>query len=181
MNARLLRVTNTVLNKIFQLEIKAIASKSTYTAEDYGPYGTDSRPPKNATVIYITTERNGDEAIIGVLNKGRKAEIGEHRIFSTNADRLFKFNIWLTADGKVRIGNSDAPADYTNFATRYNELKTAYDKTVQYLTTLKLATKAVAVAVDAIAPGTSAAFDAAMAGQTTGDISEAKADTILLK
>jgi TctA family transporter len=62
----------------------------------------------------------------------------------------------------------------TNFAVKYNELKAEYDKTKNYLTTLKTATGAVATALDALIPGTSAAFNAAMASQVVGDFSQTK-------
>lgn len=51
------------------------------------------------------------------------------------------------------------------------ELKTQLAKTNQYCTQLKTATKAIATALDALVPGTSAAFDAAMATVEVGDFS----------
>jgi len=51
------------------------------------------------------------------------------------------------------------------------ELSAGLGKTNSYLETLKSATKAIAVALDALVPGTSAAFDAAMAAEVVGDFS----------
>jgi hypothetical protein len=66
--------------------------------------------------------------MIGVLNKDRKAEVGELRIYCTDENGAFKFNIWLRADGTFLIGDSDTPEDYTNFAVKYNEAKQELDK-----------------------------------------------------
>ncbi len=125
---KLIRVTNSSFNKLKQLVIKAISARGTYTAETYAPYGTDARPVKDTTVIYSTTERDGDEAIMGCLNKNLKAEIGEHRLFCTDEQGAFKFSIWLRANGEVLIGDSEIPAEYTNFAVLYNESKAEQDK-----------------------------------------------------
>jgi hypothetical protein len=124
---RLLRVTQTIFNKLFQLEVKAISARGTYTAEEYGPYGTDARCVKDTTVLYTTTERDGDEAIFGCLNKNRKSEEGEHRLFCTDANGNFKFNLWLRSDGTLLQGTSDIPSEYTNYAVMYNELKADLD------------------------------------------------------
>lgn len=125
---KLLRITDSEINENGQLVVKAIGAKSTYTAEEYAPHGTDARPPKNTTALFSTTEAQGDEAMVGFLIVGRKAEIGEHRIFSTDANRNFKFNVWLRADGTCLIGDSDNPSEYTEFATLANELKTKLEE-----------------------------------------------------
>lgn len=127
MNARLLKITLTSVNKFGQRVLKAVGLSSTYTAEQYGPYGTDANPINKTAVIYMPTDFNGDECFIGCLNKNQKAEVGEHRIFCTDKDGAFKFNIWLRSDGTYLMGTSDDPADYTNFATKYNESKTELD------------------------------------------------------
>lgn len=123
----LLRTTATEINSKMQLIIKSISSRRTYTAPEYGPYGSDSRPTQNTAVAYSTTQIDGGEIIIGCLNKNRKAEIGEHRLFCTDKDGAYKFSLWLRADGTILIGDSDEPGDYTNFSVSYNELKSDLD------------------------------------------------------
>ena len=53
-------------------------------------------------------------------------------------------------------------------------LKEEADKLRDYVASLKAATKTALVAIDALLPGTSAAFEAAMLGKTTGDFSGIK-------
>jgi len=53
----------------------------------------------------------------------------------------------------------------------HEQLLNEYDKTKGYLGTLKVATKAIATALDALVPGTSVAFDAAMESEELGDLS----------
>lgn len=125
---KLLRVTQTKFNKLFQLVVTSVSSRNTLTAEEYGPYGNDSRPSKDTTAIYATTIRDGDECIIGYLNNNRKSEIGEHRLFCTDEAGNFKFNVWLRADGTLLMGDSDIPAEYVNYAVMFNELKIEFDK-----------------------------------------------------
>lgn len=159
--------------------IKAWNGKSdTRTAKQYSAYGMDSNPIKGTTLLYGRTELDGAEAIFGSLNKDCLAEPGETRLFCTDEAGAFKFNIWLRADGTIFIGDSKVPAAFTNFAVKYNELKLEYDKTALYLTTLRTATQAALVAVDAVVPGTSAAFIAAMAGQVVGNITTSKNDKV---
>lgn len=132
----LLRLTATEINKKFQLIIKSISARRTYTAPEYGPYGNDSRAIQNTSVAYSTTQIDGAEIIIGCLKKNCKAEVGEHRLFCTDADGNFKFNIWLRADGTLLVGDSEIPADFINFGVKYNEAKTEIDKLKSTVDTL---------------------------------------------
>lgn len=127
MRAWLYRVSQTAFNSLNQLKVTVRSAKGSYTAEEYSHFGSDSRPPEGMTAIYIKSQRDGDECIIGYLHKDRLAAVGEHRIFATDADNVFKFNIWLKSDGTGLIGDSDNPADYTNFAVKFNELKTEFN------------------------------------------------------
>jgi hypothetical protein len=120
---KLLKITGTSLNKLKQLVIKGWGgAASTLTAEEYSPFGTDSRPPTGMIAVYLRTEVDGSEAIIGYLHRDRLAEVGEHRIYSTNADGTLQTYIWLKADGTILLGGTD------NFAVKFNELKTEFNK-----------------------------------------------------
>lgn len=57
-------------------------------------------------------------------------------------------------------------------------LKTELDKLREYSSTLKAATKTSLVAVDALIPGTSAAFELSMTGKSTGDFGSIKNDNV---
>lgn len=125
---KLLRIASTAYNSLNQLVVKVRGAKAAYTAEQYAPFGTDARPPKDMTAIYGRTEADGDDFVIAYLHKDLVAEIGEHRIFSTDADLAHKFSVWLRADGTLLMGTSKVPGDYTNFAVKFNELKEEFDK-----------------------------------------------------
>lgn len=179
---KLVRITDTFFNDLKQLVAKAIGGfRNTYTTEVYSEWGDDSRPIKEATAIRLLTEADGDEAIVGYLLKNRKAEIGEKRLYCTDENGVIKFVVWLRNDGTVLIGDSDVPSQYTNFGVKYNELLAEYNKTKAYTLALKNATQTALVALDALIPGTSAAFIAAMAGQTLGDFTQAKNEKIKTK
>ena len=125
---KLFRTTQSKFNNLKQLVITGFAGRSTVTAEEYSPHGIDSRPPKDTTVLYTTTQRDGDEAIIGCLNKDRLAEIGETRLFCVDSSGAFKYNVWLRSDGVLLIGDSKAPAEYVKNLTRFQELETGFNQ-----------------------------------------------------
>lgn len=177
----LVRITATRVDDKGRRLIKGNSLSSTFETEQYGPHGTDSCPINSAVVALMPTQRNGDEAIIGVLNNQQKSALGEHRIYSTDSDGGFKFNVWCRADGTLLIGDSDVPGDYTDNLTNFSPLKSEYDKTKNYILALRNATQAALVAIDAVVPGTSAAFISAMTGQVLGDISSAKNEKIKTK
>ena len=78
------------------------------TASVVGPFGEDSSPLENMTAIYSPTGENGDNIVIGYINKNQIANPGEKRIFSLNEDGTLSFSIHLKGDGFCEIGgNSD--------------------------------------------------------------------------
>lgn len=176
---KLLKITQSNNDSMMRRILTMFNGKTnTVTAVQYGPYGEDSNPVKDSVGIYTSTELDGKEVCLGIMNKNAKAELGERRLYATDANGAFKFNIWMRADGKVLIGDSEVPAEYTNFAVKYNELKIEYDKTKAYITALKTATLAIATALDPFIPGTSAAFNLAMTGQVLGDIASSKNEDV---
>jgi len=176
---KLFTVTATSFDKLKRLVVKAWNGNiDTRTAIESSPYGVDSNPVKGMVALYVKSELDGKESIVGYYNKERLAEVGETRVFSTDQSGAFKFNFWLRADGTALLGDSDNPAQYTNFLVKYNELLTEYNKTKTYLTTLKSATLGIATALDGLVPGTSTAFNAAMAGQVVGDFTQAKNEKV---
>ena len=122
--------------KITQAKVDALTRRvltmfngnvNTVTAVQYGPYGEDGNPVKDSVAVFANTELIGKDVCLGVMNKNAKAEPGERRGYATDANGNFKFNWWLRADGTILIGSSEVPAEYTNFAVKYNELKTDLD------------------------------------------------------
>lgn len=87
-----------------------------------GAYGTDAQPIKDAVAVYAQTGVKGKTVIIGYINKNAVADVGEHRLFSTDADGAVQFYIHLKNDGTCDIGGS------ANHMTRYEELETAFNE-----------------------------------------------------
>jgi hypothetical protein len=146
--------------------------KNVKTVYNSQPFGIDSTPKKNFKGVVIDTASTGESVLIGLLNQEVKTEEGEIRLYSIKANDTESFYVYLKKDGTCEIGGN------TNFAVKYNELKAEYDKTKLYLSTLKTATQSALVAIDALIPGTSAAFIATMTTQVLGDFSLAKNDKI---
>lgn len=125
---KLMKITETSIDALRRRLVKLWnGNVDTVTAIQYGPFGSDSNPPAGSIAIYGRTEMDGKEVCIGVMSKEFLAAPGEHRIFSTDNNSAFKFNIWLRADGIAFIGDSNDPSDYTNFAVKHNELKQDLD------------------------------------------------------
>lgn len=88
------------------------------------PYGVDSNPIEGTVAIYAKTEGDGDAFIIGYLNKNAIADIGEHRIFSTDSDGNVSTFIHLKNDGTMEVGGSDDNIiGYSQTASSINEIK----------------------------------------------------------
>ena len=170
----LVTVISSEANNLKQLLVKVLrfGKNDVQTPIQASPYGCDSKPIKDMIAVYSPTGTDGNTVIIGYLNKNSLAGIGEYRTFSTDAQGVEKFYTWLKNDGTIEIGGN------TNYAVKYNQLKIEYDKTKQYLTTLKTATGTLASVLDGIAPGTSTAFNLAMSTQILGDFSQAKNSVI---
>lgn len=92
------------------------------TAPEVNAYGLDSNAIKSMIAVYAKTGNNGDDVIIGYINKNQKAGVGEFRIYSTDDKGNEKFYTWLKNDGTIEIGGN------TNFAVKYNELQVEFNK-----------------------------------------------------
>jgi hypothetical protein len=126
---KLLLVTQTTIDKLKRRIVKAWnGGNDTRTAVEASPYGVDSNPIKDMVALYVKSEVNGKESIVGYYNKQQLAEVGEARVYSTDSQGVFKFNIWLRADGKMLIGDSNNPSSYTNNAVQFNELKIEFNE-----------------------------------------------------
>lgn len=92
------------------------------------PHGIDSNPTGDKRGIYTTTSTIGKYYVYGYLNTDQKAQVGETRIYSTDATGAFKYNVWLRADGTLLTGTSDDPSAYTKHLTRFEELETGFNQ-----------------------------------------------------
>ena len=109
-------ISNSVVNGKRILKFLKYGLSDVRTAPESAPYGIDCNAPKDAIAVYVKTEHNGDDIIIGYINKNQLAEIGGLRLYSENG------YMYLRQNGDLELlGNS-------NFAVKFNELKAAFDE-----------------------------------------------------
>ena len=93
------------------------------TAE-VSPFGIDSNPVKDLIAVYAPTLQQGKAVIIGYINKNQLADVGETRLFSTDAQGDLQTFIHLKNDGTIEMGGAaDFMVRYTQMAASVNELK----------------------------------------------------------
>ncbi len=142
---KVLKVTQTSFDKLKRLVIKAWNGKSdTRTAIEAAPYGIDSNPVKDMVAMYVRSELDGKEYILGYLNKDRLADVGETRLFSTDANGGLKFYVWLKKNGTVEMGGN------AHNLVRYMPLNTALQNEV---IAINAELTKIAAALNAIIPG----------------------------
>lgn len=95
---------------------------------EIAPAGIDSAGTKGMRALYLDTVDRANPVIIGYLNEHQLALEGEWRAYATDADGNVVFNMWQRRDGKLLVGTSVEPADYTNFLVKFNELKSGFDQ-----------------------------------------------------
>ncbi len=124
---KILSVTSTSFDKLKRLVVKVWNGKSdTRTAIQTTAYGIDSNPVKGMVAIYAKTELDGNEYIIGYLNKNCLAATGETRIFSTDANGVLKAYSWHKNDGNIEFnGNADNLVRYAALNTQLQNEVTA--------------------------------------------------------
>lgn len=100
------------------------------TAAESMPFGDDSAPLENMVAIFAETSNNSEPVIIGYINKHQLAGPGEKRIFSLKPDGTVATYIYLKSDGVTELGGT------ANFAVKYNELETEFNKLKSTLNSL---------------------------------------------
>ena len=117
-----------VLQTVRYITLLVMGKKIVRTPKQLTPYGFDSNPIENMIAIYAPTSNSDSTGVvIGYINKRCIADIGESRIFSTDASGNFKTNLLCGNDGKIYMGNSEIKTDYIDFLVKYNEFKTWHD------------------------------------------------------
>jgi hypothetical protein len=137
------------------------------------PFGTDANPVKDMIAVYAPTSEMGKTVIIGYLNKDAIAEVGGHRIYSTNENGVEQSIIYLRANGDAEInGTEDNMVRYTKLKEAFDELKGDFNSLVTAFNT-HLHPTAAAGPPSPPTPG------AGIPAQTsTADISGAKIDNV---
>lgn len=122
MNA-LATILSTSVNKIGQRVAKFIryGVNDVQTSISAQPFGTDANPVKDMIAVYAPTSEIGKTVIIGYLNPDAVAEVGGHRIYSTDENGAVKSVIYLRANGVAEINGTD------DNMVRFTKLKEAFD------------------------------------------------------
>jgi len=129
----LVKIISTEINDLTERVSKFLrfGLKDVQTALQTAPYGVDSNPIKDMIAIYGATSDKGKPVIIGYINQNQLADIGETRIFSTDASGNLKTFIWLQNDGIMEIAG-----DVDNMV-RFSDLKSGFDELKSDLNDLK--------------------------------------------
>jgi hypothetical protein len=137
------------------------------------PFGTDANPVKDMVAVYAPTSEMGKTVIIGYLNPNAIAEIGGHRIYSTDANGAEKSIIYLRANGDAEInGADDNMVRFTKLKEAFDALKSDHNDLVTAFNTHMHPTAATGLP----SPPTPGAGIPAQA--STADISGAKIDNV---
>lgn len=189
-------ITNTVEKKL-DYNIKA---------ETYAPQGDDSPGLPDDRVLLVDIEGNGKMIVAGTLSISQGAEAGEKILYSRDSDNNVVAKIYFQKDGKIDIetddeinitgskkiiidGTEDVEIkstanvvfqDGTDFAVRYNELKSQLDTLKNdfntFVTTYNAHVHVVNVTVNDITPGPSSASGTGAATPTPAAGSPTTAD-----
>jgi hypothetical protein len=100
----------------------------TQTADQALPFGIDSVPVKDLYAVYMETSVQDDNVIIGYLNPNALAQLGDLRLFATNASGTEQARIWIRNDGKIELGGTGARGTNVKHATQYEALETAFNQ-----------------------------------------------------
>lgn len=117
----LTKVISTEIDSLTRRLIKVlrIGKSDVRTPFEAVPYGIDSSPIKDMVAVYSETAEKGKDVIVGYLNKNQLADVGENRMYATDANGNLKLYVWLKADGTMELGGT------TDNAVRYQKLSDA--------------------------------------------------------
>jgi hypothetical protein len=92
------------------------------TAQQYMPFGIDSKPPPETVALYSNTGSDGEQAIVGYLLKSELTNSGELRLSSLDSSGVENLYIHLKNNGRMEINGSD------DNLVRYSVLKAGFDE-----------------------------------------------------
>lgn len=117
------KVISTELDNLQRRAVKVLrfGKSDVQTADQVLPHGIDSNPVKDMIAVYGQTEQRGETVIVGYLNRNMAADVGELRLYSTDANGQLKIYHWLKNDGTMELGGS------AKHLARFEELKSGFD------------------------------------------------------
>lgn len=124
-------------------KFKRFGNSDIQTAFESGPYGVDSNPIKDMVAVYSETGEKGKTVIVGYINKNQLAEVGETRVYSTDAQGVLKSYMWLKNDGTIEFNGN------ANNLVRYAPLNS---ELVAQKELINIELAKIALAINAIVP-----------------------------
>lgn len=124
----LAKVISSRIDSFSRLVIKVLRNGKVDVQESIqvAPHGIDSRPVQDLVAIYMKSDQDGKSYVAGYLNRNAVAKIGETRIYSTDESGSEQTYIYLTDDGKIRLGgNVDNLIRYSALDTQLQNQVTA--------------------------------------------------------
>jgi len=130
------------------VKVLGLGKRDVQTPLQASPFGSDSNPPEGFRAIYAKTGTKGDTFIIGYINVDQVAEVGEHRLFSTDENGNLAFEARMRNDGTFELGGS------VDNLTRHAALNTELQKLIVSLQAeLALIATGIAAGGGAYSPG----------------------------
>lgn len=101
------------------------------TSKQITPFGFESNPVRDSIGLYTQTSTKNRTYIIGYIAEGAITEVGESRVFSTDAQGVVQIDFIFKANGTVEMGGSaDNAVRYSALETAFNELKSKFNSLV---------------------------------------------------
>jgi len=88
------------------LKILRLGKEDIQTSFESMPYGVDSVPVKDLIAIQMETSERGKTVVVGYINKNQIADVGELRIYATNAQGVEQGFIHLKNSGVLTANGS---------------------------------------------------------------------------
>lgn len=152
------------------LKILGLGKQDIQTSYESMPYGVDSVPVKDLIAVQMETSERGKTVIVGYINKNQIADVGELKIYATNAQGVEKGFIHLKNTGVITAngqtielnGNIDNVVKFIPLDSALQSQATAINTEL---------TK-IATAINSLAPG------AYVPTPVTVNIAASKVDTV---
>ncbi len=122
--SNIVKVVSTELGSLGRRIVKVLrfGKSDIQTPVQASSFGSDSNPPANLRAVYMRTGTKGDTVIVGYINVDQIAEVGENRMFSTDAEGNLVFEARMRNDGTFEIGGS------VDNLIRFAKMQSAFDE-----------------------------------------------------
>lgn len=128
MQALVKTISTGIKNLARIIKVSRYGKDDTVTGMEAMPYGDDSNPIAGMDAVYLELSSRKNKVIVGYINKQQLADVGEKRIFSTDANGNVKFYIWIHADGTCEFNGKDNHlAQFEALQTAFNQLKSDFN------------------------------------------------------